>query len=75
MFLRFSNFELFSIEIDRFIDFLIASDRPFETSSIFDETSNMGFSRALNRMAVLICLENRYLGSNRSIRLLRSDRF
>ena len=33
-----------------------------------------GFSRALNRMAVFVFLENWYLGSNRSIRLQRSDR-
>ena len=35
-------------------------DRPFETWSIFDATSDMGVSRALNRMEVFVCFENRY---------------
>ena len=34
-----------------------------------------GFSKALNRMAVFVFFENRYLGSNLSIRPLRTDRF
>ena len=34
-----------------------------------------GFSIALNRTAVFVCLENRYFRSNRSIRPLRSDLF
>ena len=43
--LFFSKFELFRSLIDRFIDFLIAFGRLFESLSIFDQTWDMGVFR------------------------------
>ena len=70
---RISNFFVrLSIDLSIFRSILVDFSEP---GRFLTKIRIQGFSRSLNRMAMLVFLEDRYLGSNRSIWLLWSDRF